>query len=131
MAPDEPQELNGSLDKSFVIDNHQENPVFSITDPHGSRATTFTARFTDVPTGDVLSSRCGSVTKDRIGQTSRSLVYSLPVIGNLSTFMSRYMAYIPLPSTLPHTEHGVGGRPNPRAPPTGWLFPQSILNATH
>ena len=68
-APDELKELDGSLDKSLVTHNHQEHPVSATTDPKGNHATTLTARanFMDVLTSDVLSSRHGSVAKDRVG----------------------------------------------------------------
>jgi len=68
-TPDEPQEFGGSLDKSFVTDNNQENPVSAATDPKGNHTATLTARAnsTDVLANDVLSNRRGSVTRDRVG----------------------------------------------------------------
>ena len=94
VVPDEPQGLDESLNKIFATDSHQENPVFVKTDLQGHRATTLTARanITDVPTRGILSSgaevSCHQaspcVMEVRIGQTRRSLVYPLPVIGSRS-----------------------------------------------
>jgi hypothetical protein len=64
------------------------------TDPQSRRATTLTARanITDAPTKDILSSGAEvssrqvspCVMEVRIGQTRKSLVYPLPVIGSRS-----------------------------------------------
>lgn len=71
VTPEEPQDFGGSLDKSFVPDNHQDNSVSATTDPKGN------------------------------------------------------------PTVNSPTKYGVGGRSDRGAPgPTGWLFPQSILNVT-
>ena len=94
VVPDEPQGLDESLDKIFATDNHRENPVSVTTDPQDRRATTLTARtnIMDVLTRDILSSgaevSCNQaspcVMEVRIGQTRRSLVYPLPVVGSRS-----------------------------------------------
>ena len=94
VVPDEPRGLDESLDKIFATDNHQENPVSVTIDPQGSSTATLTARanITDVPTREVLSSGAEvsrhqvspCVMEVRIGQTRRSLVYPLPVIGSRS-----------------------------------------------
>jgi len=94
VVADEPRRLDESLDKIFATVNHQESTVSVTTDTQSCRATTLTARanIKDVPTRDNLSggaevschqaSPC--VMEVRIGNTKRTLVYPLPVIGSRS-----------------------------------------------
>lgn len=94
VVPDEPRGLDESLDRLFAAGNLQQNDVSVTTDPQSRRATTLTVRadITDAPTKDVLSSgaevscRQASpyVMEVIIGQTTKSLVYPLPVIGSRS-----------------------------------------------
>jgi hypothetical protein len=95
VVPDEPRGLDDALDKIFSIDDRQEkNKVTATTDSQCRRVTTLTARvdITDAPTKNVLtsgaeiSSRQTSphVMEVRIGQTKKSLIFPLPVIGSRS-----------------------------------------------
>jgi len=94
VVPDEPRGLDESLGSIFTPNTHQQNDVFVTTDPQGRHATTLTARanITDTPTKTILSSGAEvsthqvspCVMEARIGQTRKSLVYPLPVIGSRS-----------------------------------------------
>ncbi|KAF9651598.1 hypothetical protein BDM02DRAFT_3138753 [Thelephora ganbajun] len=105
VVPDEPRGLDESLDKIFATDNRQEGKLSVTTDPQSRRATTLTARIdiTDVPTKSILSSGAEvssrqvspCVMEVRIGQTRRSLVYPLPVIGSHSKLrIARKSSYV-------------------------------------
>ena len=111
VVPDEPRCLGQSLDRVFATGNHQENTVSVTTDVQGRRASTLTVRenVTDVLTRDVLSGSaqvsCHQVSpcvmEVRIGQTKRSLVYPLPVIGSRSKVrIARKSFYVEVIHTL-------------------------------
>ena len=119
VVPDEPRGLDESLDRIFATDSHKQDNVSVTTDPQSHRATTLTARanITDAPTKEILSSgaevSCRQtsphVMEIRIGQTKKSLVYPLPVIGSRSKLrIARKSSYVevfylyPASSTLPH-----------------------------
>jgi len=119
VAPDEPRGFDESLDKIFPADNRQHATISVTTDPQSRRATTLTARvnITDTPTKDILSSGAEvsscqvspCVMEVRIGQTTKHLVYPLPVIGSRSKLRiarkSSYVevfTYVPASLTLPH-----------------------------
>ena len=94
VVPDEPRGLDDSLDKIFTVDDRLENKVSVTTDSQSRRITSLTVRvdITDVPTKDMLSSGAEVSSRQtspyvmevRIGQTRRSLLYPLPVIGSRS-----------------------------------------------
>ena len=94
VVPEEPQGFDSSLDKIFATDNRQENKVSATTDPQCHRVTTLTIRVditdtlikNDLSSGAEVSSRQTSphVMEVRIGQTGRSLIFPLPVIGSRS-----------------------------------------------
>ena len=94
VVPVEPRGLDGSLDKILTIDGRLENKVSASTDPQSRHITSLTARvdIMDVPTKNILSSGAEVssqqtspyVIEVRIGQTRRSLIYPLPVIGSRS-----------------------------------------------
>ena len=119
VVPDEPRGLDESFDRIFATGGRQQNRISVTTDPQSHRATTLTARanITDVPTKEILSSgaevSCRQtsphVMEIRIGQTKKSLVYPLPVIGSRSKLrIARKSSYVEVfylystSSTLPH-----------------------------
>jgi len=119
VVPDGPRGLDESLDKIFATGNRQHDSVSVTTDPQSRRATTLTARvnITDAPTKDILLSGAEvlscqvspCVMEVRIGQTTKHLVYPLPVIGSRSKLRiarkSSYVevfTYVPASLTLPH-----------------------------
>ena len=113
VVPDEPRGLDESFDSIFAPNNRQQNTVSVTTDPQNRHATTLTARanITDVPTKTILSSGAEVSTHQvspcvmevRIGQTRKSLVYPLPVIGSRSKLrIARKSFYVEVPRLCPH-----------------------------
>ena len=105
VVPDEPQGLDGSLDKIFATVNRQRTTVSVTTEAEGRQATALTARanITDAPTKGILSSGVEvssrqvspCVMEVRIGQTRKTLVYPLPVIGSRSKLrIARKSSYV-------------------------------------
>lgn len=92
VVPDEPRGLGESLDKVFTAYRSKEDTVSVKTDPQCCHATTLVARanVTDTLARDALSSgaevSCRQLSpctmEVKIGQTRRSLIYPLPVIGS-------------------------------------------------
>lgn len=147
VVPEEPQGLDESLDKIFGTDKHQENTVSVTTDPQSCRATTLTARanITDGLTRDILSNggqvSCHQVSpcvmEVKIGQTKRSLLYPLPVIGSRSKVrIARKSFYVEVLMPFLYVEFYLmksvlDCRPNRRAASTGWLRTRSVPDPSH